>query len=130
MSMRSMPHPAACRKKVNIIDEVHMLTKEAFNALLKTLEEPPSHVLFILATTEPEKIPLTILSRCQRYEFHRSSVEDIKQHLLYISQKMPLTSSLSALMAVSEMHSPSLTSARLQPKQRRSTLQKSMTFLD
>ena len=82
-SVRSLP--SVCRKKVYIIDEVHMLTKEAFNALLKTLEEPPAHVLFILATTEPEKIPLTILSRCQRYEFRRISAEDIKAHLLHIA---------------------------------------------
>ena len=82
-SVRSLP--SVCRKKVYIIDEVHMLTKEAFNALLKTLEEPPAHVLFILATTEPEKIPLTILSRCQRYEFRRISAEDIKSHLLHIA---------------------------------------------
>ena len=82
-SVRSLP--SVCRKKVYIIDEVHMLTKEAFNALLKTLEEPPAHVLFILATTEPEKIPLTILSRCQRYEFRRISAEDIKTHLLHIA---------------------------------------------
>lgn len=90
------------RKKVYIIDEVHMLTKEAFNALLKTLEEPPSHVLFILATTEPEKIPLTILSRCQRYEFHRISVEDIKNHLLYIAKEshLPLTEEAADLIAV------------------------------
>lgn len=79
--------PSSCRKKVYIIDEVHMLTKEAFNALLKTLEEPPEHVLFILATTEPEKIPLTILSRCQRYEFHRISIEDISTHLMDIAKK-------------------------------------------
>lgn len=99
-SVRTLP--AACRKKVYIIDEVHMLTKEAFNALLKTLEEPPSHVLFILATTEPEKIPLTILSRCQRYEFHRISVENIKQHLLYIAKEsgMPLTEDAADLIAV------------------------------
>ena len=63
--------PAEGKKRVYIIDEVHMLTTEAFNALLKTLEEPPAHVIFILATTEPEKIPMTILSRCQRYEFRR-----------------------------------------------------------
>lgn len=99
-SVRTLP--AACRKKVYIIDEVHMLTKEAFNALLKTLEEPPSHVLFILATTEPEKIPLTILSRCQRYEFHRISVKDIKQHLLYIAKEsgMPLTEDAADLIAI------------------------------
>ena len=99
-SVRTLP--STCRKKVYIIDEVHMLTKEAFNALLKTLEEPPSHVLFILATTEPEKIPLTILSRCQRYEFHRISVEDIKQHLLHIAKAsdLPLTEDAADLIAV------------------------------
>ena len=99
-SVRTLP--STCRKKVYIIDEVHMLTKEAFNALLKTLEEPPSYVLFILATTEPEKIPLTILSRCQRYEFHRISVEDIKKHLLHIAKvsQLPLTEDAADLIAV------------------------------
>lgn len=99
-SVRSLP--TVCRKKVYIIDEVHMLTKEAFNALLKTLEEPPSHVLFILATTEPEKIPLTILSRCQRYEFRRISTEDIRDHLLYIAQQsgFGLTEEAADLIAV------------------------------
>lgn len=94
--------PSSCRKKVYIIDEVHMLTKEAFNALLKTLEEPPSHVLFILATTEPEKIPLTILSRCQRYEFHRISVTDIKEHLLDVAgqSQITLTEEAAGLLAV------------------------------
>lgn len=99
-SVRSLPTVA--KKKVYIIDEVHMLTKEAFNALLKTLEEPPSHVLFILATTEPEKIPLTILSRCQRYEFRRISTEDIKQHLLYIAEQsdFSLTEEAADLIAI------------------------------
>lgn len=99
-SVRTLP--AVSRKKVYIIDEVHMLTKEAFNALLKTLEEPPAHVLFILATTEPEKIPLTILSRCQRYEFHRISVADIRDHLLYIAKEsgLPLTEDAADLIAV------------------------------
>lgn len=99
-SVRTLP--VAGNKKVYIIDEVHMLTKEAFNALLKTLEEPPAHVLFILATTEPAKIPLTILSRCQRYEFHRISVNDIKEHLLHISQEshLSLTTEAAALIAV------------------------------
>lgn len=99
-SVRALP--SVCRKKVYIIDEVHMLTKEAFNALLKTLEEPPEHVLFILATTEPEKIPLTILSRCQRYEFRRISVEDIKEHLLYIAKAsgFSLTAEAADLIAI------------------------------
>ncbi len=99
-SVRSLP--SVCRKKVYIIDEVHMLTKEAFNALLKTLEEPPSHVLFILATTEPEKIPLTILSRCQRYEFRRISADDIREHLLHIAEASGFTldSDAAGLIAV------------------------------
>ncbi|MDP3051425.1 MAG: DNA polymerase III subunit gamma/tau, partial [Eubacteriales bacterium] len=69
--------PASAPYKVFIVDEVHMLTGEAFNALLKTLEEPPQHVIFILATTEAHKVPLTILSRCQRFEFRRISNEEI-----------------------------------------------------
>ena len=73
--------PAKSRYKVFIIDEVHMLTLPAFNALLKTLEEPPPHIIFIFATTEPHKIPATILSRCQRYDFKRISVAEIVQHL-------------------------------------------------
>lgn len=76
--------PTKGRKKVYIIDEVHMLTKEAFNALLKTLEEPPEHVLFILATTEPDKILPTIISRCQRYDFKSVNYRDMRKKLLYI----------------------------------------------
>ncbi len=77
--------PAKASRKVYIIDEVHMLTKEAFNALLKTLEEPPPHVLFIFATTELQKLPATILSRCQRFEFRRIPVDRIKQNLAAIA---------------------------------------------
>ena len=71
--------PTEARYKVYIIDEVHMLTAEAFNAFLKTLEEPPPRVVFILATTEPERLPATILSRCQRFDFHRLSAETMAQ---------------------------------------------------
>ena len=78
--------PARCRHKIYIIDEVHMLTKEAFNALLKTLEEPPSHVYFIFATTEPRKILATIHSRCQHYEFRRLSATELADHLDRIVQ--------------------------------------------
>ncbi len=77
--------PVNCRYRVNIIDEVHMLTKEAFNALLKTLEEPPPHVYFIFATTEPQRIPATIHSRCQHYEFKRLNIIELKAHLKKIS---------------------------------------------
>lgn len=73
--------------KVYIVDEVHMLTPEAFNALLKTLEEPPPHVVFILATTEPHKLPLTVLSRCQRYEFQRFTVPEIRSRLEHVAER-------------------------------------------
>src|SRR5688572_11889100 len=76
--------PAALRKKVYVIDEVHMLTTEAFNALLKTLEEPPPHVTFVLATTEPQKVPVTILSRCQRYDFKLVPGSRLTAHLVDI----------------------------------------------
>jgi DNA polymerase III subunit gamma/tau len=80
--------PVDGRYKVYIIDEVHMLTTEAFNALLKTLEEPPAHVIFILATTEPHRIPATILSRCQRYDFRRIASEDIEGRLREVATQM------------------------------------------
>ena len=79
--------PVKGRKKIYIIDEVHMLTKEAFNALLKTLEEPPAHVIFILATTEIDKIPDTVISRCQRYDFLPIDKKDIKKLLQNVAQK-------------------------------------------
>ena len=77
--------PAMCRYKVYIIDEVHMLSTSAFNALLKTMEEPPEHVIFILATTEVQKVPATILSRCQRYDFARITAKDIAGRLEYVA---------------------------------------------
>lgn len=94
--------PAEGRKKIYIIDEVHMLTTEAFNALLKTLEEPPAHVIFILATTEPEKIPMTILSRCQRYEFRRITSQDIADRILYVAEQeqIPITKGAAHILAV------------------------------
>lgn len=85
--------PTSVKKRVYIIDEVHMLSPGAFNALLKTLEEPPAHVLFILATTEINKVPATILSRCQRFDFRRIAPYDIEKRLLEISEQehIPLT---------------------------------------
>ena len=80
--------PVSCRYKVYIIDEVHMLTDSAFNALLKTLEEPPAHAVFILATTEPHKIPATILSRCMRLDFKLIPEEDLEKHLAGILDEM------------------------------------------
>ena len=77
--------PSVCRYKVYIIDEVHMLYTQAFNALLKTMEEPPEHVIFILATTEVQKVPVTILSRCQRYDFARITAQDIAGRLTYVA---------------------------------------------
>ena len=79
--------PAQEKYKVYIIDEVHMLTPEAFNALLKTLEEPPAHIVFILATTEPHKVPVTVLSRCQRFDFHRIGESAIREHLAAICRQ-------------------------------------------
>ena len=79
--------PVVGHKKVFIIDEAHMLTNEAWNALLKTIEEPPSHVMFIFATTESEKLPVTILSRCQRYTFRRITAKDITAHLLHVAKE-------------------------------------------
>jgi DNA polymerase-3 subunit gamma/tau len=79
--------PAHSMYKIYIIDEVHMLSMPAFNALLKTLEEPPAHVMFIFATTEPQKIPITILSRCQRHDFRRLSLKSMIEHMAYICQE-------------------------------------------
>ncbi len=89
--------PSEARYKVYVIDEVHMLSTSAFNALLKTLEEPPAHVIFVLATTEPHKIPATILSRCQRFDFHRISTRQISEHLNEIARREGLTVTPEAL---------------------------------
>jgi len=93
--------PSHGRFKIYIVDEVHMLTGEAFNALLKTLEEPPSHVLFFLATTEPQKIPVTILSRCQRHNFKRIGLEDMMKSLQRVCQDMSFTISEKSLHLLS-----------------------------
>lgn len=92
--------PTEVRYKVYIVDEVHMLTTEAFNALLKTLEEPPDHVIFILATTEPHKLPQTIRSRCQHFPFHRISFRDIVEHLRRICDAQAVEIDEAALAAV------------------------------
>ena len=92
--------PVDGRYKVYIIDEVHMLTTEAFNALLKTLEEPPAHAIFILATTEPHKIPATILSRCQRYDFRRIDSEAISGRLLKVLQEMSIEAEPEAVAVI------------------------------
>ncbi len=89
--------PIEGRVKIYIIDEVHMLTEQAFNALLKTLEEPPAHAYFCLATTDPQKVPATILSRCQRFDFRRVSIIDIRNHLEKICKKESIKYDIEAL---------------------------------
>ncbi|MCE5251214.1 DNA polymerase III subunit gamma/tau [bacterium] len=93
-------HSTQCRYKMYIIDEVHMLSREAFNALLKTLEEPPSNVIFVFATTEPHKIPVTILSRCQRFDFHRLSVHEIAGKIRTIAEAESIGIDDSSVMLI------------------------------
>lgn len=93
---------AMSRYKVYIIDEVHMLTQDAFNALLKTLEEPPAHVLFVLATTEAHKLPVTVLSRCQRYEFKRLTTAVIEDRLRYVAEQEGVSAEPAALEILAE----------------------------
>ncbi len=95
--------PVMAKYKVYIIDEVHMLSTAAFNALLKTLEEPPAHVVFILATTELHKVPATILSRCQRYDFNKLSIEEIGEALMYIADCEDITLSMSAARTIASL---------------------------
>jgi len=94
--------PARARLKIYVIDEVHMLTEAAFNALLKILEEPPAHVKFIFATTEPQKVPATILSRCQRFDFRRIPTRTIVKHLEAICRQEGVESPEEALLAVAQ----------------------------
>ena len=100
--------PTNLKYKVYIIDEVHMLSSGAFNALLKTLEEPPEHVKFILATTEPQKLPATIISRCQRFEFMRISEEKIKERLHKISEENAINIEEDALSLVASLANGSM----------------------
>ena len=93
--------PTLAKYRVYIIDEVHMLSTGAFNALLKTLEEPPAHVKFILATTEPQKLPATILSRCQRFDFKKISNEDISKRLKYVCDESRIEITKEALNIIS-----------------------------
>ncbi|MDD2392192.1 MAG: DNA polymerase III subunit gamma/tau [Bacilli bacterium] len=95
--------PSTGKYKVYIIDEVHMLSPGAFNGLLKTLEEPPAHVIFILATTEPHKIPMTILSRCQRFDFKKISIIDLNDRLSYICKKEKIDIDKDALFEISRL---------------------------
>ena len=104
--------PASSRYKVYIIDEVHMLTKEAFNALLKTLEEPPAHVIFVFATTETHKVPATILSRCQRFDFRRLSLRHITDNLRQIASSEGIQISDGGLALVAEASEGSVRDAQ------------------
>jgi DNA polymerase-3 subunit gamma/tau len=104
--------PAKSRYKIYIIDEVHMLTREAFNALLKTLEEPPPHIIFVFATTEPHKIPATILSRCQRYDFKRISLKEIMDSLKRIVEEEKVQISQKGLFAIAQESEGSMRDAQ------------------
>ena len=104
--------PAKGKYKVYIIDEVHMLTKEAFNALLKTLEEPPTYILFVFATTEIHKVPLTILSRCQRFDFRRITIGEITSSLRIIAQKENITIDDDTLFLIAKRADGSLRDAQ------------------
>ncbi len=104
--------PTRGRYKVYILDEVHMLTKEAFNALLKTLEEPPSHVVFVFATTEIERIPYTIVSRCQRFEFKRVSLTGLSEQLAHIAQSEGIRISRACLMRIAKAAEGSMRDAQ------------------
>ncbi len=95
--------PTTGRYKVYIIDEVHMLSTGAFNALLKTLEEPPKHVIFILATTEPHKIPPTIISRCQRFDFKQISIQEITDHLIEITKQQNMDYDEEAIKLIAQL---------------------------
>ena len=103
--------PARCRYKIYYIDEVHMLTKEAFNALLKTLEEPPGHVKFIFATTETEKVPATILSRCQKYDFRNIATRKIADHLRHLCTSEKVQADDDALFRVARAGAGSMRDA-------------------
>lgn len=95
--------PAECQYKVFIIDEVHDLSAKAFDALLKTIEEPPSHIVFVLATTEYNKVPPTVRSRCQKFEFHRGSLEDLKGRLEHVAKSEGIEFEPAALAAIAKM---------------------------
>lgn len=103
--------PVFCKYKVYIIDEVHMLSTGAFNALLKTLEEPPEHVIFILATTEPQKLPITIISRCQRFDFKKISLINIENRLKFISKEEKIDITQESIEEIAKMSGGALRDA-------------------
>jgi DNA polymerase III subunit gamma/tau len=104
-------HSTECRYKMYIVDEVHMLSGSAFNALLKTLEEPPPNVIFVFATTEPHKIPATVLSRCQRYDFHRLSINDIAKKLKTITDADNISIDESSILLIARRASGAMRDA-------------------
>lgn len=112
------------KKKIFIVDEVHMLTKEAFNALLKILEEPPAHIIFILATTEAHKIPVTVLSRVQRHDFKRAIIADLTNYLRPISQKEKISIDDDGLKTISQLADGSFRDALMLLDQLRTTTAK------
>lgn len=103
--------PNEARYKVYVIDEVHMLSTSAFNALLKTLEEPPPHAIFVLATTEPHKIPVTVLSRCQRFDFRRISIDEIVERLEWLAEQEHIQADREALVVVARQATGSMRDA-------------------
>jgi DNA polymerase-3 subunit gamma/tau len=103
--------PNEARYKVYVVDEVHMLSNAAFNALLKTLEEPPPHAIFVLATTEPHKIPATVLSRCQRFNFRRIPVDEVVERLEWISEQEQITTDREALTIIARQATGSMRDA-------------------
>ncbi len=122
--------PSQAKYKVYIIDEVHMLSTGAFNALLKTLEEPPSHVVFILATTDPHKLPATILSRCQRFDFRRITIESIMERISEIAENSVIEIASEATRLIARMADGALRDAISILDQCISTGSKSITYTD
>ena len=122
--------PSMGKYRIYIIDEVHMLTKDAFNALLKTLEEPPSHALFIFATTEIHKVPATILSRCQRFDFHRIPLNTIMEHIGHICKEEKIKAEEDALLQIAKKADGSMRDAQSILDQIISFSGKKITFED
>lgn len=122
--------PIKGRFKVYIVDEVHMLTSEAFNALLKTLEEPPPHTVFIFATTEPYKVPSTILSRCQRFDFRKLTIKEIYEHIKKISEIENIMIQDEAIQMISERADGALRDAEVMLDQLRSYTEEKITEED
>ncbi|MBT4484955.1 MAG: DNA polymerase III subunit gamma/tau [Candidatus Latescibacteria bacterium] len=123
-------HASHCRYKMYIIDEVHMLSTPAFNALLKTLEEPPPNVIFVFATTEPHKIPITILSRCQRFDFHRLSVREIAGKLRTIIESDGIKADDEAVMLIAQRASGAMRDAESILEQLKSSHDDTVTVAD